>query len=286
MNNFWTWKLLRAGSFKLDGGSMFGVVPSALWKKMCPADEKNRILLQTNCVLLEKEINTKKCRILIETGYGTKWSKKDRDIFNFENRSILNALDEEDIDPSSINHVFLTHLHFDHAAGLTVLSNKDDIHSEVIPAFPEAKIWIQNQEWIDAINNKSTMSKTYLENHLKPVQKQIQIISGESYPLGKNEKLYVKPVPGHTWGQQAIFFEDKDGTVVFPGDLLPTKNHVGLAFSMGYDMLPYENMLTKKNFLNEAHKKNWRIILDHEPENPIFVVEKNLEKNKFKLISC
>ena len=36
---------LSDGVFRLDGGSMFGVVPKVLWEKRAPADEKNRITL-------------------------------------------------------------------------------------------------------------------------------------------------------------------------------------------------------------------------------------------------
>ena len=36
---------LSDGMFRLDGGSMFGVVPKLLWEKRAPADEKNRITL-------------------------------------------------------------------------------------------------------------------------------------------------------------------------------------------------------------------------------------------------
>src|SRR5205814_9345217 len=58
--------------FRLDGGAMFGVVPRALWSKVCPPDEQNRIRLNMNCLFVE----TEKERILIETGIGCKWSEK------------------------------------------------------------------------------------------------------------------------------------------------------------------------------------------------------------------
>ena len=50
----WNWKVLDAGRFALDGGSMFGVVPKALWSKLVEPDSKNRIPEACNCVLLER----------------------------------------------------------------------------------------------------------------------------------------------------------------------------------------------------------------------------------------
>ena len=34
--------ILTDGTYYLDGGAMFGVVPKPLWEKRAPADEQNR----------------------------------------------------------------------------------------------------------------------------------------------------------------------------------------------------------------------------------------------------
>src|SRR5215475_5004242 len=64
------------GSYKLDGGAMFGVVPKPLWEKRAPADEQNRILLGLNTVV----VRTGKQTVVIETGVGNKQSAKMREI--------------------------------------------------------------------------------------------------------------------------------------------------------------------------------------------------------------
>ena len=50
------WQLLRAGRFLLDGGGMFGLIPKVVWSKAAPADDKNRIELAHNCLLLESTL--------------------------------------------------------------------------------------------------------------------------------------------------------------------------------------------------------------------------------------
>jgi hypothetical protein len=85
---------------------------------------------------------------------------------------------------------------------------------------------------------------------------------------------------------QAVIFEDDDGTVCFPGDVIPTMHHVGSAFSMGYDMMPYENMLTKKTLLECASREGWRLVLDHETGPAIVRVASHGEKpDQFQLIA-
>src|SRR6185437_7549701 len=44
--------ILTDGTYFLDGGAMFGVVPKPLWEKRTPADAQNRILLGTNTVVV------------------------------------------------------------------------------------------------------------------------------------------------------------------------------------------------------------------------------------------
>jgi len=99
----WDWKVLDGGRFALDGGSMFGVIPKALWSKLVAPDSKNRIPEACNCVLLEKDGE----HVLIETGFGGGWSEKEIDMFGMNGVTILDALEENNIDPESISTVIL-----------------------------------------------------------------------------------------------------------------------------------------------------------------------------------
>lgn len=247
---------------------MFGVVPKTIWSKFIETDEKNRIPLQTNCLLLDDG----ESKIVIETGYGDKWSDKERAIYALEHRTVADALREKNIDPAEIDHVIVTHLHFDHAGGLTTFHAS----GEAIPVFSKAKVHVQKQEWDDALANRSTMTKTYLRNHLDPIAEAIVKHDGETEAI-PGSGIIVQPMPGHTWGQQAVRFHDRDGVVCFPGDVMPTANHVGLAFSMGYDMEPYTNMLSKRKLLERAADEHWKLVIDHEPGHPVVSVKQDGE---------
>src|SRR5262249_23497628 len=109
-------QLIQGGKFRLDGGAMFGVVPKPLWEKKSPPDAQNRISLACNCLLVE----TKGKRVLVETGNGTKWTSKLRDIYAVEEEDPLtDGLAQRGIRPEQIDFVVNTHLHFDHAGGNT-----------------------------------------------------------------------------------------------------------------------------------------------------------------------
>ncbi|MBC8203545.1 MAG: MBL fold metallo-hydrolase [Planctomycetes bacterium] len=258
----WNWKVLDAGRFALDGGSMFGVVPKALWSKLVTPDSHNRIPEACNCVLLEKEGE----RVLIETGFGDGWNEKEVDMFAMNGVTILDALKENNIDPESITKVILSHLHFDHAAGITLL--------------PKAKVIVQKQEWFDANNNRSTMSRTYLPKVLDSIRDRLVLVEGNTTVCGDIQLTVRK---GHTWGLQSVEFDDGNGAVCFCSDVMPTINHVGLAYSMGYDMLPWDNSQTKRQLLEDACSGNWRLVLYHESETPIVTVSKD-DRGRFALI--
>lgn len=275
MPHQYSWRRLRAGSFHLDGGGMFGLVPKVLWSKLTAPDDLNRIPLQTNCYFLDD--GSKK--ILIETGFGDKWTDKQRGFYDLQRRTIADALREIDIPPETIDHVVVSHLHFDHAAGLTRFNDE----GEPVPVFPGAKIHVQKKEWDDARADKTTMSQSYLESHLAPIADQVVLHEGET-EIFPGAGLSVHPAPGHTWGQQAIRFADDQGVLVFPGDVMPTANHIGLAFNMGYDMEPYTNMLTKRRLLDDASRRGWRLTLAHEPGDAVVRVEPDPRKpDQFRL---
>lgn len=269
----YNWQVLRAGEFWLDAGAMFGIIPKAIWQRWLTPDDQNRMPLQQNSLLLECDGKL----IVIETGIGDKFGEKERTIYRQQDRHIHTALGEIDCSPDDIDAVILTHLHFDHAGGLTRLDpeNPDPAHPRL--TFPNAEIIVQRREWEDAIANKSTMHKTYLRSHLnEDVAERLTLIDGEAEVF---PDLWVWPVPGHTWGQQAVRFTDGAGqTVVFTPDVMPTRYHSAPAACMAYDVESYTSQQERIKLLREAEAGAWLLALVHEHDHPVFTVRPNTEK--------
>jgi glyoxylase-like metal-dependent hydrolase (beta-lactamase superfamily II) len=128
--------------------------------------------------------------------------------------------------------------------------------------FPKARIHVQRQEWNDALANRSTMTRTYLRTHIDPIADRLELHQGEAEVVAG---VRVMPAAGHTWGHQVVVWRDAEGTVCYPGDVMPTIHHAHLSASLGYDMLPYQTMLTKRALLELADQESWRLVLDHQP---------------------
>ena len=60
---------VRDGTFALDGGAIFGVVPRTLWEKKLFPDERNRVRLALRCLLIVDGDR----KILVDTGTGELW---------------------------------------------------------------------------------------------------------------------------------------------------------------------------------------------------------------------
>lgn len=289
----YAWQLLRAGTISLDAGAMFGILPRAIWERQVTTDPRHRITLAHNCLLLAGRDGA---GILVEAGSGGKFDAKARDIYALGDRTVHDAVAEV-ADPATVRHAILTHLHFDHAGGLTRLAGPGerpdwsgpDGGPGVVRTFGRAEVIVQAREWHDALANRSVMTRTYLRENLAPLEPCLRLVdSPPPFPAGRVPDRGATPqpplaelsievlpgievflVPGHTWGQQAVtFVDDRDRRVVFVPDVLPTIRHVGAAASMAYDVEPYTTMVVKRWLLAEAAAHDWLLVLDHEPDTP------------------
>lgn len=243
---------LDGGRLSLDGGAMFGIIPKPLWARSATPDDRNRIALGTAVLLVE----TAGRRIIVESGVGNKYDAKDRDIFALSEHWLADSLAAAAIDPESIDTVILTHLHFDHAGGITRM----DGAGKLAPTFPRARVVVARGEWNDACEGHYVMTGTYRPENLAPleVSGRLELVDGEAEIA---PGVRVRPLPGHTRHQQGLLISGGGQTLCCPADLIPTSAHLGLRWNMAYDLLPYENMKSKERLLAEALKGGWTLLL-------------------------
>lgn len=247
-----TW--LEGGVTALDGGAMFGVVPKALWSRKYPVNELNQIELPCEPMLLQYEGKN----YLIDTGVGA-GKLNEKQLRNFgvsEESSIEKSLAELDMKPTDIDGILMTHLHFDHAGGLTKWEG-----DQLVPVFPNADIFVTQTEW-DEMRNPNIRSKnTYWKENWEPVQHLVKSFDGE---LVVAPGLTMIHTGGHSDGHAVIRLEQNGEVLLHMADIMPTHAHQSPLWVLAYDDYPMTSVFAKEKLMKEALANNYRFIFYHD----------------------
>jgi glyoxylase-like metal-dependent hydrolase (beta-lactamase superfamily II) len=267
------------GTYKLDGGAMFGVVPKPLWEKRAPADNQNRILLGLNTVV----VRTGKQTVLIETGIGNKQSAKMREIHC--NQELLpQSLAAAGIRPEEVDVVINSHLHFDHCGWNTTLHPD----GSVTPTFPRARYFAHRGEVEHGHLQLDRDRMSYLSPNYDPLVESGQMTLLDTAGIKANPEISpgisVELFPGHTAQLMAVHIESRaaGGTAqhaCYISDLIPTSAHLDPTWVMGYDLDPVETIAQRKRFYQRAIPENWLVLFTHDHETPVARIGLN-EKGK------
>ena len=247
-----TLTLVNGGNFRLDGGAMHGVVPKTIWSKLVSCDELNRCEYATNCLLVDGP----GFRVLIETGNGDKFPAKERRIYGIDHdQSCEKNLRAIGVEPESITHVIMTHLHFDHSGGTT--------RSDGRAIFSRARHVVQAKEWHDANHPHERNAASYLDENYAALgeHKVLELVEGD---VELEPGLKVVRTGGHTIGHQGVLIESEGQAAFYLGDTVPTRAHVPLPYIMSYDLYPLETLNFKKLLYERALKGEWMLLFDHD----------------------
>lgn len=245
-----------AGRFALDGGALFGLVPRPLWSKEMEPDAENRVGLVARCVVIDVDGR----RILVDAGPGTHWPDRRREIFRIESDGVVGALEAAGIPADSVTDVVVTHLHWDHAGGLTVHSDDGSVRL----AFPRAAHHIQRRNWKWAHTPSERDYRSYRSADFAALEDsgRVHFIEGETEML---PGLMLLVSEGHTVGQQLVRLEGDGQTALVCADTIPTAAHLRIAWGMGYDLYPLTVIEEKKQVLAQALEEGWMLVFPHDP---------------------
>ncbi|MFZ0417326.1 MAG: MBL fold metallo-hydrolase [Candidatus Sulfotelmatobacter sp.] len=253
------------GTYPLDGGAFFGVVPKVMWSRKVVADEKNYVQAGLNSLL----IRTGKQNVLVETGMGNKLSERMIKFYG-QPAQLLANLAAAGIAPEDIDIVINTHLHFDHCGWNTVR----DKTGKIVPTFPRAKYYAPEGEWQYARKPSDRDSISYIPDNYDPL-----VQSGQMTLLKGGEQIApgisVKTFPGHTAHMQAVIVESAGRTACYISDLIPTTAHIDITWGMAFDLYPLQTIESKKHYYAKAIPEKWLTVFTHDPNTPWAYVEKD-----------
>ena len=272
------------GTFLLDGGAMFGVVPKTLWQKRMPADEDNRVLLGLNTLV----VRTCSAVVVVETGLGNKLEPKLRQFVQNQER-LQESLAAAGVRVEEVTHVVNTHLHFDHCGWNTVRGGDGVVR----PTFPNARYFCAAGELAHGRLQLERDRVSYLAPNYDPLiaSGQLTLIdlggaggfTEDDARLRGPEKLppvriqteaeivpgiSVETLPGHTPDVLGVHVESGGEHACYVSDLIPTHHHLDPTWVMGYDLDPLRCIEEKKKFLARAIAERWLVVFPHDHQLP------------------
>jgi glyoxylase-like metal-dependent hydrolase (beta-lactamase superfamily II) len=253
------------GTYPLDGGAFFGVVPKVMWSRKVQPDERNYVQAGLNSLL----IRTGKQTVLVETGMGNKLSERMIKFYG-QPAQLLQNLSAAGLSPQDIDIVINSHLHFDHCGWNTVR----DKHGKIVPTFPRAKYYAPEGEWRYARHPSERDAISYIPDNYDPLVASDQMTllkGGEEIVAG----ISVKTFPGHTAHMQAVTVVSRGETACYISDLMPTTAHIDLTWGMGFDLYPLQTVESKKQYYSKALPEKWLTVFTHDPRTPWAYVQKD-----------
>jgi glyoxylase-like metal-dependent hydrolase (beta-lactamase superfamily II) len=249
-------RAVDAGSFRLDGGAMFGVVPKVLWSRTNPSDGDNRIAMAMRCLYLEGAGR----RLVVDGGSGPDLGEKMRRNYAIETRGLRASLEAAAVDPDAVTDAVATHLHFDHAGGFCYRDG-----GAIRLSMPGASHHVQRRQWEAARRPNEKDRASFFMEYLLPIERAglLDLVDGEKEIFPGVELV---PTEGHTPGHQVVLVSTGAGKLLYCGDLVPLASHVNLPYIMAYDHFPLRTLEEKKRILGRAADEGWILFFEHDPE--------------------
>jgi len=263
------WSLL-GNSQKLDGGSMFGNAPRAMWAQWAPPDEHNRIDLACRA-LLASPLNGR--TVLFETGIGAFFEPKLRQRYgiNEDRHVLLESLRAAGFEHEDVDVVVLSHLHFDHAGGLLAPWAEGQPPRLL---FPNATYLVGAAHWQRALHPHPRDRASFIPGLPALLQEsgRLELVDGpHSRALGEAVRFSFSD--GHTPGLMLAEIAGPAGAdgqphggVVFCADLIPGRSWVHLPITMGYDRNAELLIDEKRAFLEDKLARDVRLFFTHDPQ--------------------
>lgn len=245
--------------FKLDGGSMFGVIPRSLWGKMIPPDENNLIDMHTNLFVLKAHGKS----FIFDTGLGDTLSDREKKVYTAQGVSDMeNGLKGLGLTPDDIDYVVLTHLHTDHSGGSVKIDE-----GRFVPRFGRASYVASKDEWKSAMNPNERTSAVYVPDRYRALEDsgRLELIDGNTELMPGVRAVFTG---GHTKGHFALEMESGGKKVYYYADIFCTSHHMPVAYVPAVDLYPDETMAIKRDKLPEIIGDGVVMAFDHDINMP------------------
>jgi len=236
---------LSEGTFTIDKTKLF-----------VPFDEDVHDLQQRPVGSLLVEIQpfviiTSKDILLLDTGLGF---EKDRQL------QIHKNLTNAGIDPSAITKVLLTHLHKDHAGGVSMGTRHEQL------SFPNATFYVQERELKFAFEKGFP---SFIPEELEPLKNSDRIVLLKDDEGTIDDHIQYKITGAHSPYHQVFWIKENDKVIFFGGDDAPQLQQMKHRFVAKYDHDGKKAMELRRRWWEQGQEEKWTFLFYHDVKNPV-----------------
>lgn len=235
---------LSEGSFTIDKTKLF--VPFDDSKEQLQERPAGSLLveIQPFVVITDKDI------LLLDTGLG---------FGDNGSLQIHENMKKAGIDPASITKVLLTHLHKDHAGGVSK-ENKT-------PSFPNATYYLQKRE-LDFAFEKGEPS--FIPGELEPLKTSSNVGFLDADEGEIDGYIRYRVTGAHSPLHQVFWIREGDHTIFFGGDDAPQLQQMKHRFVAKYDHDGKKAMELRREWWEQGAREKWTFLFYHDIRTPAF----------------
>lgn len=240
---------LSEGSFTIDKTKKF--IPFDTSKDDLQQRPVGSLLveIQPFCIVTEKDI------LILDTGLG--FGNDDGTLQIHQN------LLDNDINPMEVTKVLMSHLHKDHAGGI---SKKDELLDQHFFSFPNATYYVNKDEYQFATEKNNA---SYLPEDFSILSNADRVVFTEGD--GKIDDYIKYEVTGaHCPYHQVFWIEENDQQIFFGADVAPQLQQMKSRFVAKYDYDGKKCMELRQQWWQQGKEENWTFLFYHDIKTPVF----------------
>jgi glyoxylase-like metal-dependent hydrolase (beta-lactamase superfamily II) len=178
--------------------------------------------------------------------------------------AIHHNLQQAGIEPYKVTKVLLSHLHRDHAGGISFLSKNG---TERFISFPYATYYCQRREFELAISNTSA---SYQQEYVQLLEEYSRVCWLENDEGWIDQSIHYQVSGGHSKYHQVFSIHTAGKIIFFGGDEAPQLHQLKNKFIAKYDLDGRKAMELRKKWWEEAAADNRTFLFYHDIQTPLY----------------